>query len=292
MGRHVKKGEKGIKIIAPAPYTVQKEVDKLGGDGKPVVDSDGEPVKETKEYQVMAFKAETTFDVSQTEGKELPKIGVDEIKGEVDRYELLMDTKKFRDFHKSGMALQKVSDLICMEHGLSVISPRPYNEREKRTVFPQREAFRDVIRESIDMALSKRPKDFDDFLLELRAAGYEIKRGKHTAIRGRGQKRFIRFRSLGDGYTEAEIKNKIGCISPDKTPNKNIKAKSDEKIDMLLSLQDIIAKGKGPGYELWAKKYNVKNVMKAILFFQEQGLRTYERSFLYSPLSRTALTPS
>ena len=45
---------------------------------------------------------------------------------------------------------------------------------------------------------------------------------------------------------------------------------------MLLSLQDIIAKGKGPGYELWAKKYNVKNVMKAILFFQEQGLRTYE----------------
>ena len=43
-----------------------------------------------------------------------------------------------------------------------------------------------------------------------------------------------------------------------------------------MSLQDVIAKGKGPGYELWAKKYNVKNVMKAILFFQEQGLRTYE----------------
>ena len=185
-------------------------------------------------------------------------------------------TKKFRDFHKSGLALQKVSDLICLEHGLSVISPRPYNEREKRTVFPQREAFRDVIRESIDMALSKRPKDFDDFLLELRAAGYEIKRGKHTAIRGRGQKRFIRFRSLGEGYTEAEIKNKIGCISPDKNPNKSVKAKSDEKFDLLLSLQDVIAKGKGPGYELWAKKYNVKNVMKAILFFQEQGLRTYE----------------
>ncbi len=185
-------------------------------------------------------------------------------------------TKKFRDFHKSGLALQKVSDLICLEHGLSVISPRPYNEREKRTVFPQREAFRDVIRESIDMALSKRPKNFDDFLLELRAAGYEIKRGKHTAIRGRGQKRFIRFRSLGDGYTEAEIKNKIGCISSDKKLNKNAKAKSDEKFDLLLSLQDIIAKGKGPGYELWAKKYNVKNVMKAILFFQEQGLRNYE----------------
>ncbi|MBQ9301650.1 ArdC-like ssDNA-binding domain-containing protein [Butyrivibrio sp.] len=94
MGRYVKKGEKGIKIIAPAPYTVQKEVDKLDSNGKPVIDSDGEHVKETKEYQVMGFKAETTFDVSQTDGKELPKIGVDELKGEVDRYELMMGVLK------------------------------------------------------------------------------------------------------------------------------------------------------------------------------------------------------
>lgn len=94
MGRFVKKGEKGIKIIAPAPYTVQKEVDKLGSDGKPVIDSDGEHVKETKEYQVMGFKAETTFDISQTDGKELPKIGVDELKGEVDKFELMMGVLK------------------------------------------------------------------------------------------------------------------------------------------------------------------------------------------------------
>lgn len=94
MGRYVKKGEKGIKIIAPAPYTVQKEVDKLDSNGKPVIDSDGEHVKETKEYQVMGFKAETTFDVSQTDGKELPKIGVDELKGEVDKYELMMGVLK------------------------------------------------------------------------------------------------------------------------------------------------------------------------------------------------------
>ena len=94
MGRYVKKGEKGIKIIAPAPYTVQKEVDKLDSNGKPVIDSDGEHVKETKEYQVMGFKAETTFDVSQTDGKELPKIGVDELKGEVDKFELMMSVLK------------------------------------------------------------------------------------------------------------------------------------------------------------------------------------------------------
>ncbi|WP_026657771.1 relaxase/mobilization nuclease domain-containing protein [Butyrivibrio sp. AC2005] len=183
-------------------------------------------------------------------------------------------TKKFRDFHKSGLVLQKVSDLICLEHGLSVITPRPYGEREKRTLFPKREAFRDVIRESVDAALSKRPKDFDDFLMELQRQGYEIKRGKHTALRGRGQKRYIRFRSLGDGYSENDIRNKIGDIGKGRNPKEAVKR--DDKFDLLLSLQDIIANGKGPGYELWAKKYNVKNVMKAILFFQEQGLRTYE----------------
>ena len=183
-------------------------------------------------------------------------------------------TKKFRDFHKSGLALQKVSDLICLEHGLSVIEPRPFGEREKRTVFPDRESFRDFIKESVDTALSKRPRDFESFLMELQSQGYEIKRGKHTALRGRGQKRFIRFRSLGEGYSEADIRNKIGDIS--KSNKTKTIPKQEDKFDLLLSLQDIIAKGKGSGYELWAKKYNVKNVMKAILFFQEQGLRTYE----------------
>jgi hypothetical protein len=94
MGRHVRKGEKGIRIIAPAPYTVQKEVDKLDQNGKPVLDADGEHVKVTREYQIMSFKAETTFDISQTEGRELPKLGVDELKGEVDRYEILMGVLK------------------------------------------------------------------------------------------------------------------------------------------------------------------------------------------------------
>ncbi len=180
-------------------------------------------------------------------------------------------TKKFRDFHLSGLALQKVSDLICLEHGLSVIQPRPYSEREKRTVWPKRESFRDDIRQAIDIALSKKPKDFNEFLLELQDLGYEIKRGKHTAVRGKNQQRFIRFRSLGDGYSEADILGKIGRIDAGK-----IRAQKDDNFDLLINLQDVIAKGKGPGYEMWAKKFNVKNAMKALLFLQENGIRSYD----------------
>lgn len=90
MGRYVKAGEKGIKIFAPAPYTIQKEMDKLDAQGKPVLDSDGEPVKETQEVTVNAFKVVNTFDISQTDGKEIPTIGVDELPGDVDRFSALM----------------------------------------------------------------------------------------------------------------------------------------------------------------------------------------------------------
>ena len=92
MDRHVKKGEKGIKILAPTPYTISKDVPKLDMNGKQVFDKDGELVMETKEYKVLGFKVVNTFDISQTEGKELPTIGVDELTGNVDNYETLIQT--------------------------------------------------------------------------------------------------------------------------------------------------------------------------------------------------------
>lgn len=112
--------------------------------------------------------------------------------------------RKFRDFHRSNMALQKISDLICLENGLSVIDPKPYSERAKRTEYPKKPKFRDGICREIDRILSGRPKDFEDFLRQLEAAGYEIKRGKQISVKGCGQQRFIRFRSL-----ERDIRKQI-----------------------------------------------------------------------------------
>lgn len=85
--RNVKRGEKGIKILAPAPYKVKKEVPKLDEQGQPVMDKDGNPVTEKKEIQVPAFKIVSVFDVSQTEGEPLPSIGVEELAGNVEQYE-------------------------------------------------------------------------------------------------------------------------------------------------------------------------------------------------------------
>ena len=85
--RNVKKGEKGIKIFAPAPYKVKKEVPKRDEQGQPVKDKDGNTVTEQKEIQVPAFKIVSVFDVSQTEGEPLPSLGVEELAGNVERYQ-------------------------------------------------------------------------------------------------------------------------------------------------------------------------------------------------------------
>ena len=86
--RHVKKGEKGIKIFAPAPYKVKKLVDKIDPETrKPMLDREGKVVKEEKEITVPAFKVITVFDISQTEGKEFPDLSVKPLLADVEQYE-------------------------------------------------------------------------------------------------------------------------------------------------------------------------------------------------------------
>lgn len=73
--------------------------------------------------------------------------------------------------------------------------------------YPEKKSFRDDIRDAIDQILREgSAKDFDELLYKLEDAGYEIKRGKHISLKGKDQKRFIRLRSLGDGYTEDDLK--------------------------------------------------------------------------------------
>ena len=154
-----------------------------------------------------------------------------------------------------------------------MIQPRKPSERD-RHVFPKVENKRDVIKLAIDVALSKQPKDYEEFLWLLQRQDFEIKRGKYTAVRGKGGERFIRFRSLGDGYRESDIREKIAALQ--KNGRAKVQLKKEDSFDLLLNIQDIIAKGKGPGYERWAKKYNIKNLAKALIFFQENDIRSYE----------------
>lgn len=189
--------------------------------------------------------------------------------------------RKFRDFWFSGIALQRLSDIICLEHGLSIIPKVKPSERQRRTKYPERTSMRDVIREDILKCLEQKPADFEELLKLLQQEGYEIKRGKHTAICGKEQKRFIRFRSLGEDYTEENLKK---IIAGEKDlPEKKEKA-SDQKVvksekrkfDLVVDIQEKMAQGKKGGYVRWAKKYNIKQFAESILFLQQHDIHDKE----------------
>ena len=185
-------------------------------------------------------------------------------------------TKKFRDFIRSGIALQKLSDMVCLEHGLSVITPKPFQERVKRTVFPKKRTQRDMLCEAIDKVLNAKPKSFEDFVQSLNDMGFEYKQGKLPAFREKSQKRFIRLRSLGEGYSEEEIRAVISGKSLYKSRRSDGRVSEEKQFHMLIDIQAKLAEGKTGGYERWAKKFNRKEAAKTVCLLKEKGLDNYD----------------
>ena len=183
-------------------------------------------------------------------------------------------TRKFRDFFFSGLAVQRLSDLICLEHQLSVIEKKPYRERQKRITYPPRESNRDRLCSVIDEILQQKPTDYEDFLQRLEQHGYEIKRGKYTSVKGARQKRFIRFKTLGAGYSEDEIKEVL--VGKAKHRPRQKQPPKEQPFQLLVDIQAKLAEGKNGGYERWAKKYNLKEMSKTLIFLQENKIGSIE----------------
>ena len=184
-------------------------------------------------------------------------------------------TRKFRDFFLSGLALQRVSDRLCLEHGLSVIEPRPYRERKKRTEYPKRPSNRDDLRAIIDAALQRKPKDFEELISFLKEAGCEYKPGKRPSIRCRGQDRFARFSSLGDGYTVDDLKDAIAGKRRERSAGKSQQV-HDKKFSLLIDIQAKLNEGKGAGYQRWATLFNLKQMAQVMCFLQENEIDSFD----------------
>ena len=129
--RQVMKGEKGIKILAPAPYKAKEEREKIDpSTQKPVLDADGKPVTETVEVMRPAFKVVSVFDISQTDGKELPDIIVDELSGSVENYAAFFEALKqespvpitFEDIPGAAKGyFSPIENRIAIQEGMSEI---------------------------------------------------------------------------------------------------------------------------------------------------------------------------
>ena len=184
-------------------------------------------------------------------------------------------TRKFKNFWLSSFAVQRLSDRICLEHQLSVIEIKPYRERQKRIPYPPKESNRERLCGVIDTILmNEKPADFEAFLSALEQQGYEIKRGKYTSVKGPRQKRFIRFKTLGEGYSEEKIQAVLAGKAKHQPYQKQ--PPKEQPFQLLVDIQAKMAEGKGEGYKKWAAKHNLKEMSKTLLFLQEQKIDSAE----------------
>ena len=189
-------------------------------------------------------------------------------------------TKKFRDFKRSGKALAQISDRLCLENRLSIIeNPKRSKGHYGKWLGDKKPlSHSDKLRQTIDEVLANKPQNFDEFLQLMQDAGYENKRGKHYAFKGVEQKKFIRLRSLGEGYSEDEIK----AVIDGKAPQREVKKSSvkqpkrqEKSVNLLVDIQEKLQQGKGKGYEQWAKIFNLKQMAQTVNFLQEHKLLAY-----------------
>ena len=151
--------------------------------------------------------------------------------------------------------------------------------------------FQDKLRLAIDTALAKRPGNLAAFLSLMEQAGYEIKKvrggGLSFRLAGQGQERFTRLRAstLGEGY---DLKDILAVIDGSRKRS----GQSPRKVNLLVDIQAKLAEGKGPGYERWAKVFNLKQMAAALAYLQDNGLTEYGELEKKAPRQQTVSTSS
>jgi len=184
-------------------------------------------------------------------------------------------TRKFKNFWGSSKAVRRISDLLCAEHGLSIIeNPAPsrgsygdwLGENKKPT---QKDDLRRLIDEVVPLSAT-----FEDFLAKLRERGCIVStKRKLPSLIAPGWKKPFRLDSLGDDYTEAAIRTRLGKA---KTITSGSDSGTRNAPSLLIDIQAKIRDGKGAAYEQWAKIFNLKQAAKTLLFLQEQGIDSYD----------------
>ena len=182
-------------------------------------------------------------------------------------------TRKFRNFWYSTNAVRKLSDIICVEHGLSVIEKPGHKglSYDKWLGNKAKPSNREIVRIDIDEILDQKPKDMEEFIRMLEDKGFKIKRGKHLTLVHPDFKKSIRMDSLGDGYAEEDIRAIIaGKKHIVQRRHRDILA--PEKNSLLIDIEAKLSEGKGSGYERWAKVHNLKQMAQTINYLREHGL--------------------
>ena len=185
--------------------------------------------------------------------------------------------RKFRNFWGSSKAIRRLSDTLCIQNGLSIIEqPKGHSKSYNKWLGNEaKTSQRDGLREAIDAALARQPKDFEELLTMLQRGGWEVKRGKRISLKGKGQERFKRLDSLGEDYSEAALR---AIIAGEKEhhPSEKKTVQPMRQVNLLVDIQAKLQAGKGAGYERWAKVFNLKQMAQTLNYLSENNLMNIE----------------
>ena len=185
--------------------------------------------------------------------------------------------RKFRNFWGSSKAIRRLSDTLCIQNGLSIIEqPKGHSKSYNKWLGNEaKTSQRDGLREAIDAALARQPKDFEELLTMLQRGGWEVKRGKRISLKGKGQERFKRLDSLGEDYSEAALR---AIIAGEKGhhPREKKTVQPMRQVNLLVDIQAKLQAGKGAGYERWAKVFNLKQMAQTLNYLSENNLMNIE----------------
>ena len=185
--------------------------------------------------------------------------------------------RKFRNFWGSSKAIRRLSDTLCIQNGLSIIEqPKGHSKSYNKWLGNEaKTSQRDVLREALDAALARQPKDFEELLTMLQRGGWEVKRGKRISLKGKGQERFKRLDSLGEDYSEAALR---AIIAGEKEhhPREKKTVQPMRQVNLLVDIQAKLQAGKGAGFERWAKVFNLKQMAQTLNYLSENNLMNIE----------------
>ena len=182
-----------------------------------------------------------------------------------------MDYKRSHINEKWYYKTRKISDNLCKEFGLSVITPSNNKGKsyKERAVVNKGISWKLQLQNTIDVVIPK-SKDFDDFIMRMELAGYKVKRqNKNISFCADGRERYTRSKTLGEDYTIDAIIERI------KGKDKSTMLGGGKRVSLLIDIQNCIKAQQSKGYEHWAKINNIKQMSKTINFISDNGIETY-----------------
>ena len=186
---------------------------------------------------------------------------------------------KFRDFRRSAMAVRRLSDLVCLEHRLSVIeNPKRGNlSYDKWLEKEAKPSQREQLRQAIDAALEGRPADLEALLALLAGAGVEVqRRGKSISLRTETGKKFLRLDRLGEGYGEADLRAVLAGEKEHRPGRKQEVRRPEQRVSLLVDIEAKLRDRKGAGYARWASKFNLKQTAQTLAYLNQHQLLDYQ----------------